>query len=106
MATGPDGPERPESWRETIVLRELPLDGPGFAEIIDRNLLCADKTLCIHKMLTGPSNQCHLMRSRGFRKSLSLDTVKEVVTGDSSRFKDLWIGGGPATASPGIRSYL
>ena len=77
-----------------MTMRGLPLDGPGFAEIIDRNLLNADKTRFIHDMIMNPMPQGYLLRPRGFGKTLLLDTVKELFAGDRALFKDLWIGRG------------
>ena len=76
----------------TMTTKRLPLGDPGFAEIIDQNLLYADKTRYIHELLTG-GKQYFLSRPRRFGKTLLLRAIRELFSGDSSRFRGLWIGG-------------
>ena len=70
----------------------LPPEGQGFAEIIDQNLLYADKTRYIHELLTG-GKQYFLSRPGRFGATLLLDAIRELFAGDRSRFRGLWIGG-------------
>ncbi|MDR1313915.1 MAG: ATP-binding protein [Deltaproteobacteria bacterium] len=71
--------------------KELPLGDPSFKEIILKNMLYADKTEYIHKMLK-VSKCCFLSRPRRFGKTLLLKTISELFQGDRELFKDLWIG--------------
>jgi hypothetical protein len=76
-----------------IAMKKLPLANRTFAEIIDDDCLYADKTRYIHKMLTGNgSDRFYLSRPGLFGKTLLLDTIKEIFSGNRERFKDLWIG--------------
>jgi hypothetical protein len=69
----------------------LPIGDPSFMEIILNNMLYADKTEYIHKMLK-VSKCCFLSRPRRFGKTLLLKTISELFQGDRDLFKDLWIG--------------
>jgi hypothetical protein len=73
------------------MMRELPLGDQGFAEIIDRDLLYADKTRYIYELLASPKRNYFLSRPRRFGKTLLIRTLKELFTGERRRFKGLWI---------------
>ncbi|MDR2443600.1 MAG: AAA family ATPase, partial [Deltaproteobacteria bacterium] len=70
----------------------LPLNDQTFAEIIEQNLLYVDKTKYIYKMVTSSDNIIMLWRPSHFGKTLLLKTLKELFSGNSQLFKDLWIG--------------
>ena len=70
-----------------MTIRELPLGDPGFAEIIDQNLLYADKTRYIHELYRSTEKHYFLSRPRRFGKTLLLDTIKVFFAGDRSRFR-------------------
>ncbi|MDR1038736.1 MAG: AAA family ATPase, partial [Deltaproteobacteria bacterium] len=72
--------------------RALPLGDPSFREIIQGNLLYADKTNYIHSLLKGPKS-CFLSRPRRFGKTLLLDTLAELFRGNRELFKGLKIDG-------------
>ncbi|MDR1039193.1 MAG: AAA family ATPase, partial [Deltaproteobacteria bacterium] len=70
--------------------KKLPLFDPTFREIIQGNFLYADKTIYIHKMID-KYKCCFLSRPRRFGKTLLLDTVDELFSGNSELFEGLWI---------------
>ncbi|MDR2140955.1 MAG: AAA family ATPase [Deltaproteobacteria bacterium] len=75
-----------------MTLKQLPLDDQSFAEIIDDNLLYADKTRYIYELLRGSRKKSYfLSRPRRFGKTILLDTLEELFTGNRERFKGLWI---------------
>jgi hypothetical protein len=65
----------------------------GFKKIRQDNLIYADKTEYIYKILNGKPtiNCCFLSRPRRFGKTLLLDTIQELFQGDRELFKGLWI---------------
>ncbi|MDR1166236.1 MAG: ATP-binding protein [Deltaproteobacteria bacterium] len=71
--------------------KNMPLADPPFREIIDNNLLYADKTKYVFDMVNGP-RLLFLTRPRRFGKTLLLDTLEELFLGNRELFKDLWIG--------------
>ncbi|MDR2354021.1 MAG: AAA family ATPase [Deltaproteobacteria bacterium] len=75
-----------------MTLKKLPLGNQLFSEIIDDNFLYADKTKYLYDLLTGPSKHYALSRPRRFGKTLLLDTLMELFSGEPERFKGLWIG--------------
>ncbi|MDR1873101.1 MAG: AAA family ATPase [Deltaproteobacteria bacterium] len=76
-----------------MTLKELPLTGPSFKEIIDQNLLYADKTRFIHQTLQPGWRKCYfLARPQGFGKTLLVSAYEELFKGNRELFKGLWIG--------------
>jgi hypothetical protein len=75
-----------------MTLKRLALSNHTFADIIDDNLLYADKTKYIYNLLKSEDKSFFLSRPRCFGKSLLLSTLKELFTGDRRRFEGLWIG--------------
>jgi hypothetical protein len=71
--------------------KELMFGDPSFREIREGNILYADKTEYIHKMLN-TSKCCFLSRPRRFGKTLLLDTIDALFQGDRTLFEGLWIG--------------
>ncbi|MDR1040664.1 MAG: ATP-binding protein [Deltaproteobacteria bacterium] len=72
--------------------KELPLGDPTFREIIQGNLLYADKTNYVFNLIKGPKS-CFLSRPRRFGKTLLLDTLEELFRGNRELFKGLKIDG-------------
>ncbi|MDR2437583.1 MAG: AAA family ATPase [Endomicrobium sp.] len=72
---------------------EFPFKNHTFAEIIDKNLVYADKTKYIYRLLHCENKNYFLSRPSRFGKSLLLSTIAELFSGNPERFKDLWIGG-------------
>ncbi|MDR1871036.1 MAG: AAA family ATPase [Deltaproteobacteria bacterium] len=75
-----------------MALKDLPTEDIPFTEIIDDNYLYADKTKYIYQLLLRKKGQFFLSRPRRFGKSLLLDTLRELFTGNRQRFEGLWIG--------------
>ncbi|MDR1872304.1 MAG: AAA family ATPase, partial [Deltaproteobacteria bacterium] len=75
-----------------MALKDLPTEDLPFTEIIDHNYLYADKTRYIYQLLLRQKGQFFLSRPRRFGKSLLLDTLRELFTGNRQRFEGLWIG--------------
>jgi hypothetical protein len=71
-------------------MKNLPVDNQTFTEIINRQMLYVDKTEYIHRLITG-QHTCFLSRPRRFGKSLLLDTVGAVFSGNKDIFKGLYI---------------
>jgi DNA-directed RNA polymerase subunit H (RpoH/RPB5) len=74
-----------------MTLKELPFENQTFAEIIDNNLLYADKTKYIYDLLTSEEKKFFLARPYLFGKSLLISTLEEVFTGNRERFQGQWI---------------
>ncbi|MDR2436976.1 MAG: AAA family ATPase [Endomicrobium sp.] len=74
-------------------LKQFPLGNQSFDEIIDENLVYADKTKYIYDLLNSKEQSFFLSRPRRFGKSILLSTICELFTGNPERFKELWIGG-------------
>ena len=71
-------------------MKKLPLGIQTFKEIIQGGYVYVDKTRFIYDLLNGV--KCYfLSRPRRFGKSLLLDTIAEVFSGDKELFKGLWI---------------
>jgi hypothetical protein len=77
---------------ETLNMKRLPILAQSFPKLIAGDYLYADKTEYIHKLLDDDSNQFFLSRPRRFGKTLLLDTIRSLFTGNDECFKDLWIG--------------
>jgi hypothetical protein len=78
---------------EIMVTKDLFESDLGFKKIRQDNLIYADKTEYIYKILNGKPtiNCCFLSRPRRFGKTLLLDTIHELFQGDRELFKGLWI---------------
>ncbi|MDR1041599.1 MAG: AAA family ATPase [Deltaproteobacteria bacterium] len=70
--------------------KELPLGDPPFREIIQGNLLYADKTGYIYRLIKS-HKCCFLTRPRRFGKTLLIKTVEELFLGNRELFKGLLI---------------
>ena len=85
-------------------MKRLPLGIQNLKEIIEGGYVYVDKTRYVYDLV---SNAKHyfLSRPRRFGKSLLLDTIGEVLSGNKELFKDLWIYGSDYsfTAHPVIR---
>jgi len=73
-----------------IVLKKIPLGIQSFRKIIEGGYVYVDKTQYIYDLLSTAS-YCFLSRPRRFGKSLLLDTIGEVLSGNKDLFKGLWI---------------
>ncbi|MDR1873288.1 MAG: AAA family ATPase, partial [Deltaproteobacteria bacterium] len=69
-----------------MTLKELPIYGQPFPEIIDNNLLYADKTKFIRETLKSSKGCYFLSRPRRFGKTLLLSVFKELFSGRRERF--------------------
>ncbi|MDR2141289.1 MAG: AAA family ATPase [Deltaproteobacteria bacterium] len=72
-------------------MQSFPLDQRSFANIIDQNLLYADKTRYIYKLTKKWRSDYFLARPGRFGKTLLLDTLAELFTGKRERFQGLWL---------------
>ena len=72
------------------MLKKLPLGLQSFRKIITEGYVYVDKTQFIYYLLAGAGNY-FLSRPRRFGKSLLLDTISEVFSGDKELFKGLWL---------------
>src|SRR5712672_2101408 len=75
---------------KTLTLQQLPLGISTFSEIRNSGYLYVDKTKDIYNLLT-EGKRYFLSRPRRFGKSLLVSTLKEILAGNKSLFKDLWI---------------
>ena len=71
-------------------MKKLPLGIQTFRKIIEGGYVYADKTQFIYNM-TQNAVCCFLSRPRRFGKSLLVDTIAEVFSGDKELFSGLWI---------------
>ena len=71
-------------------MKKLPLGIQNFREIIEEGHVYVDKTMFIHRLITGGKSY-FLSRPRRFGKSLLLDTIAEVFKGSRELFKGLWL---------------
>jgi len=71
-------------------MKKLPLGIQNFKKIIEGDYLYADKTRHIYNLLNDASYY-FLSRPRRFGKSLLLDTIDAVFSGEKELFKGLWI---------------
>jgi hypothetical protein len=72
-------------------MKNLPGETQTFSDIIGGEMLYVDKTEYIHLLITSRKT-CFLSRPRRFGKSLLLDTIGEVFSGNRELFKCLYIG--------------
>jgi len=71
-------------------MKKLPIGIQNFREIVNSDYVYIDKTKYIYDLLN--SVKCYfLSRPRRFGKSLLLDTIAEVFSGDKELFRGLWI---------------
>ncbi|MCL2153756.1 MAG: AAA family ATPase, partial [Oscillospiraceae bacterium] len=71
-------------------MKKLPLGIQNFREIIEGDYVYIDKTQYVYNLINDASYY-FLSRPRRFGKSLLLDTISEVFSGDKELFKGLWI---------------
>jgi len=70
-------------------MKKLPIGIQKFSKIIEENCYYLDKTPFVKKLEKG--GYYFLSRPRRFGKSLFLDTLKEVFSGNRGLFKDLYL---------------
>jgi hypothetical protein len=75
-----------------MTLNNFPLGDQSFAQIIDQNLLYADKTKYAYELYKSTMRHFFLARPRRFGKTLFLSSLEELFTGNRARFEKLWIG--------------
>jgi len=71
--------------------KKLPLDVSTFRTLVQENYLCVDKTENLYKNIL-KDRYFFLARPRHFGKSLLISTLEEMYAGNSTLFKDCWIG--------------
>ena len=71
-------------------MKRIPLGIQCFRKIIEGGYVYVDKTQYIYS-LVNDVKYCFLSRPRRFGKSLLLDTIGEVLSGNKELFKELWI---------------
>jgi hypothetical protein len=72
-------------------LPNLPVGLQYFAEIRKNDCIYVDKTEFIYELCRPPSRPYFLSRPRRFGKSLTLDTINELFSGNRALFEGLWI---------------
>jgi Predicted AAA-ATPase/PD-(D/E)XK nuclease superfamily len=72
-------------------LPDLPIGIQYFAEIRKGNSIYVDKTEYIYEMCRPPNRPYFLSRPRRFGKSLTVDTIAELFSGNRPLFSGLWI---------------
>ena len=71
-------------------MKKLPVGMQTIRNIIEGGFVYIDKTQYVYNLING--SRCYfLSRPRRFGKSLLLDTISEVFSGDKEFFKGLWI---------------
>jgi len=73
-------------------MKRLPVGLQSFRKIVEGDYLYVDKTQYIYNLINGASYY-FLSRPRRFGKSLLLDTIGEVFSGEKELFSGLWIHG-------------
>ncbi|MDR2200095.1 MAG: AAA family ATPase [Deltaproteobacteria bacterium] len=76
----------------TEKLKEIRVEEASFKEIIEGGFIYVDKTGFIHKLITSKVKNYFLSRPRRFGKTLLLETMEEVFSGNEKLFKGLEIG--------------
>ena len=71
-------------------MKKLPLGIQSFRKIVENDCIYVDKTQYIFNLISGASYY-FLPQPRRFGKSLLLDTIAEVFSGDRELFKGKWI---------------
>ena len=74
-----------------VMKRRLPIGIQDFAKICKGNYVYADKTACIHQLITGFEGAFFLSRQRRFGKSLLCSTLGAIFEGRRELFKGLAI---------------
>ena len=72
-------------------LRNLPVGRQYFSGIREDNAMYIDKTEYIAKLCSPANSAYFLSRPRRFGKSLTLDTISELFSGNRALFEGLWI---------------
>jgi hypothetical protein len=72
-------------------LKKLPLGIESFTKIIDDNLLYADKTKYIYDLLRSKDRNYFLARPKKFGKTLLINTLETLFSGERERFRGLWL---------------
>jgi Predicted AAA-ATPase/PD-(D/E)XK nuclease superfamily len=72
-------------------LRNLPIGQQYFADIRKDNAIYVDKTRYIYELCRPAGRSYFLSRPRRFGKSLTLDTIAELFSGNRALFEGLWI---------------
>jgi hypothetical protein len=72
-------------------LPDLPIGIQYFADIRKSNCIYIDKTEYIYELCRPPNRPYFLSRPRRFGKSLTLDTIAELFSGNRALFEGLWI---------------
>lgn len=80
-----------QNLRIMAELRNLPIGRQYLADIRRDNAIYVDKTEYIYKICSPASSGYFLSRPRRFGKSLTLDTIAELFSGNRTLFEDLWI---------------
>ncbi len=70
--------------------RKYPIGLQSFRKIREGDYLYIDKTELIHELIT-TGNYYFLSRPRRFGKSLLVDTIEELFSGNRELFEGLWI---------------
>ncbi len=72
-------------------LTNLPIGQQYFAEIRNSGCIYVDKTKYIYTLCSPPNRPYFLSRPRRFGKSLTVDTIAELFSGNRALFEGLWI---------------
>ena len=72
-------------------LRNLPIGRQYFASVRKDNAIYIDKTRYIYDLCSPADSNYFLSRPRRFGKSLTLDTIAELFSGNKTLFEGLWI---------------
>ena len=72
-------------------LKKLPIGKSTLRNMLEENYLYVDKTKIALDLINGDGDYYFLSRPRRFGKSLFLDTLKTIFSGNKEVFKDLYI---------------
>ncbi|MDR1871284.1 MAG: AAA family ATPase, partial [Deltaproteobacteria bacterium] len=72
-------------------LKKISTSATSFRKLINEDYVYVDKTGLLRELLEGSSRNMFLSRPRRFGKSLLLDTILEIFSGDQDLFKGLQI---------------
>ena len=78
------------AWKDEQKMKKLPLGIQSLREIIEGGYVYADKTQYVYELIDN-AKYYFLSRPRRFGKSLLLDTIAEVFSGNKELFSGLWI---------------
>jgi Predicted AAA-ATPase/PD-(D/E)XK nuclease superfamily len=84
-------PILPPNLKEMEKLQDLPIGQQYFKSIIRSNAIYVDKTAYIYNLCAPRDKNYFLSRPRRFGKSLTLDTISELFSGNKTLFEGLWI---------------